>query len=151
MYFDFGKNWIEYSSIALNHRKANQARYDFMELFKGIDLRGKLYLDIGFGQGLSLLTATECGAITFGIDVNPLCREALNISKKYFSNVKIKNSSIVIGSLLDQNSINKLHKLSPDENGLFDIVYSWGVLHHTGNMKKAMENMTDRYIIFVNR
>jgi 2-polyprenyl-6-hydroxyphenyl methylase/3-demethylubiquinone-9 3-methyltransferase len=37
------------------------------------------------------------------------------------------------GSVLDQAYLSQL--------GLFDIVYSWGVLHHTGAMWQALENV----------
>jgi 2-polyprenyl-6-hydroxyphenyl methylase/3-demethylubiquinone-9 3-methyltransferase len=37
------------------------------------------------------------------------------------------------GSILDTEYINSL--------GQFDLIYSWGVLHHTGNMELALKNL----------
>lgn len=42
------------------------------------------------------------------------------------------NWQIEQGSVLDREYLESL--------GQFDIVYSWGVLHHTGNMWEALEN-----------
>jgi hypothetical protein len=44
-----------------------------------------------------------------------------------------RNWQVRQGSVLDENFLKSL--------GYFDIVYSWGVLHHTGNMWKALENV----------
>jgi SAM-dependent methyltransferase len=77
MQFDFGSNWIAFSRRALTPEKVELARRDFTRLLKGIDLKGKSFLDIGFGQGLSLLLAQEAGAHVFGNDINPKCRVAL--------------------------------------------------------------------------
>lgn len=77
MQFDFGKNWLDFSKNALTAERVAQAQTDFEKLFQGIDLMGKTFLDIGFGQGLSLLIAKQKGAIVIGCDVNPKCQEAL--------------------------------------------------------------------------
>ena len=57
MQFDFGQNWLDFSNRALTSRRITEARMDFRTLFSGIDLKNKKFLDIGFGQGLSLLFA----------------------------------------------------------------------------------------------
>jgi len=60
--FDFGDNWLEFSVRVLTEKKVNEARKDFQSLIGNYNLAGKSFLDIGFGQGLSLLIATEMGA-----------------------------------------------------------------------------------------
>jgi 2-polyprenyl-6-hydroxyphenyl methylase/3-demethylubiquinone-9 3-methyltransferase len=133
--FDFGGNWISYSQRALKADKLARARTDFSQLTEGVELKEKSFLDIGFGQGISLLLATEKGAQTVGIDINVNCEKALAITKEAFPSLK-KYPNIIIGSILDQEVVSKLAAQVP--GGQYDIVHSWGVLHHTGAMYDAI-------------
>jgi 2-polyprenyl-3-methyl-5-hydroxy-6-metoxy-1,4-benzoquinol methylase len=137
MQFDFGRNWIDFSKFALTPEMAGRARKEFEQLFKDVPISGKSFLDIGFGQGMSLLFAKQAGANVWGNDINPKCKEALSLT------ASIMNSDpdiqIVIGSILDEAVVKRLKGISPDHKG-FDIVHSWGVLHHTGDMKSAVHN-----------
>jgi len=134
MQFDFGKNWDEFSTHALDGAKVAQAKEYFELLFEGIELKGKSFLDIGFGQGLSLLIATEMGAITTGVDINPTCAMVLEKNSGFYPDIDTANINVITGSILDQQVFEKL------SSSKFDIVHSWGVLHHTGNMKQAIKN-----------
>ncbi len=138
--FDFGENWRNFSEHALSQDKIKQAREDFKHLIQGIDLKDKTFLDIGFGQGLSLLIATELGAKTVGCDINPMCGDVLDRNRKYFNSIKKNQIPMVIGSILDDAVIDKIKLNSSSNNGKYEMVYSWGVLHHTGKLKKAIEN-----------
>jgi 2-polyprenyl-6-hydroxyphenyl methylase/3-demethylubiquinone-9 3-methyltransferase len=60
--FDFGENWEDFSRNALDSEKVRQAKEDFQRLLDGIPLENRSFLDIGFGQGLSLLSAASGGA-----------------------------------------------------------------------------------------
>ena len=62
MRFEFGRNWTEFSRRALTVDRVAQARSDFAEPFEGLVLERKALLDIGFGQGLSLLSVAALGA-----------------------------------------------------------------------------------------
>jgi len=141
MQFDFGQNWVSYSLNALTPERVTQAQNDFKVLMSntGGDIAGKSFLDIGFGQGLSLLTATVSGAHVVGCDINPKCGEVIDRNRIYFPEAERANIPLVIGSILDSNIVKKLKDKSPEGNG-YDIVHSWGVLHHTGNMKLAINN-----------
>ena len=139
MQFDFGKNWTEFARSALTPERAVQARSSFSKLLDGIPLRGRRFLDIGFGQGLSLLCAVEAGAFAFGCDINPKCREALESSSIQFPLVRTDEIPVVIGSILDGEVVARIAHYG-DGHGRFDIVHSWGVLHHTGDMRRAIRN-----------
>ena len=137
MQFDFGQNWIDYSRNAATDEKVAGARRDFLDLVDGMEFSGKSFLDIGFGQGLSLLVAQEAGARAFGLEVNPKCIDAIEENTRFFSCCDWTNLEIVQGSILDGGMVERLRAVSPRKDG-FDIVHSWGVLHHTGNLRKAV-------------
>ena len=139
MQFDFGQNWSEYSNCAITVDRVSEARADFAEHLEGTILRDRHFLDIGFGQGFAILSAASAGAKVVGCDINPKCHEVLVGNRSYFPVSPGLKLPTVVGSVLDGDVIAKLRKLSPDEKG-FDVVHSWGVLHHTGNMKLAIEN-----------
>ena len=81
MQFDFGKNWADFSEQALTPDRVDQARQNFAPLLESAGgVPGKSYIDIGFGQGLSLLSASAAGAKAFGIDISPTCGEVLSQS-----------------------------------------------------------------------
>lgn len=138
--FDFGKNWEDFSKHALSEGSVAEAREDFLRLMQGIPLQGVSFLDIGFGQGLNLLSAAEQGASAVGCDINPLCGEVLRHNERYFPSVPQDRIPLVIGSILDDQVLDRLRRESPRGNGAYQVVYSWGVLHHTGNLRKAVEN-----------
>lgn len=128
--FEFGKNWSRFLSTLNDQRiaKAERAIIDMLEL---PDLTGKRFLDIGSGSGLSSLAARRLGASVHSFDYDPqsvACTAELR--KRYYPDDD--SWRVEEGSALDADYIRAL--------GEFDIVYSWGVLHHTGQMWKALEN-----------
>jgi 2-polyprenyl-3-methyl-5-hydroxy-6-metoxy-1,4-benzoquinol methylase len=141
--FDFGSNWRAFSEHALSSERVAQAKRDFRDLFCGIDLKNRSFLDVGFGQGLSLLIATTMGANTVGCDVNPLCAEVLQQNElRYFPELSDRTIPIIIGSILDDAIIEQLRAKSADHNvRAYDIVHSWGAVHHTGDMRRAIANV----------
>jgi SAM-dependent methyltransferase len=134
--FAFGKNWQLYAQNALTQQKVSEARNSFRKLFAGIDLRGKSFLDVGFGQGLTLFLAQEMGAKVFGIEIDAENIGALTTTAHLFAHCQFPQTHIV--SILDESFI-KEHK----QNGQFDIVHAWGVLHHTGDMRRALDNSAE--------
>lgn len=139
MQFDFGKNWKEFSEKALSIEKIQQARDDFRALTEGIKVRDTTFLDIGFGQGLTLLIACETGARVVGCEINPISREVLEYNRAKFPQMKGRTIPVIIGSVLDQAVINELKNAAFLNGNLYDIVHSWGVLHHTGCMWEAIK------------
>jgi len=129
--FDFGQNWKKFSERRLTPAKVGQAREQFHCLLKDCPLADRSFLDIGFGQGLSLLLAAEAGARVTGLDINPTCAEVLERNKQVLG-IDVP-TEILVGSILDDAAKTRL------DNRYFDVVHSWGVLHHTGDMYAAIE------------
>ena len=94
------------------------------------DLTGKRFLDIGSGSGLSSLAATRLGASVHSFDFDPRCVACTKeLKRRYAQNAEW---TIEVGSVLDATYLRAL--------GRFDIVYAWGVLHHTGALWRAMDH-----------
>jgi len=134
-HFDFGANWRDFSGNALNATRVAQARSEFLTLFNGIPLADRSFLDLGFGQGLTLLTACALGAKTVGCDINPKCAAILLENMRFYPEISSAPLTIT-GSILDPTIIERLHKASSESR--YDVVHAWGVLHHTGDMYRAI-------------
>jgi SAM-dependent methyltransferase len=138
--FDFGENWSAFSRSAIDASRIAQAERDFAELCAGVDLAHASFLDIGFGQGLALLCAAKHGARVVGCDINSTCLQALAATAKWFPCVDAARVPVLVGSILDAGLVDRLRVASPDGDGAYTVVHSWGVLHHTGQMQVALEN-----------
>ncbi|HEX3249067.1 MAG TPA: class I SAM-dependent methyltransferase [Pyrinomonadaceae bacterium] len=128
--FEFGKNWSRFLST-LDDAKIDSAMNSLRTMLEIDDLTGKRFLDIGSGSGLFSLAARRLGASVFSFDYDPnsmACTAELR--RRYFPHDDQWN--VAEGSALDADYVRSL--------GQFDVVYSWGVLHHTGDMWTALEN-----------
>ena len=138
--FDFGENWSEFSANALTVEKVSQAREEFASLVRSgaVHIEGQSFLDSGFGQGLSVLSAAAAGAVAVGCDISPKCAEVLERNSALFPEVAATRIPVVVGSILDPSTVDALRRLAPDGTG-YEIVHSWGVLHHTGRIWEAID------------
>lgn len=125
--FEFGANWSKFLASISDERIA--AAEDSLRAMLG-DLTGKRFLDIGSGSGLFSLAAHRLGATVHSFDFDPksvACTKELR--RRYGSEA---TWTIAEASALDLEYVRSL--------GTFDVVYSWGVLHHTGEMWKGLEH-----------
>lgn len=131
--FEFGRNWQRYLTYLTEERIA-EAQRSLCTMLEVEDLRTKSFLDIGCGSGLLSLAAMRLGAEkVHSFDFDPqsvACAQELK--RRYFDGDE--SWRIQRGSVLDSGFLSSL--------GQFDIVYSWGVLHHTGNLWQALKNVT---------
>jgi 2-polyprenyl-3-methyl-5-hydroxy-6-metoxy-1,4-benzoquinol methylase len=138
--FDFGQNWSEFSDNAATQERVAQARAQFASLMGDIELNGRSFLDIGFGQGFSLLSALALGARVAGCDINPKCHEVIDRNRALFPEVGTGTILLHVGSILDAAAVAALRGMPGSEGRGFDVVHSWGVLHHTGDLRRALTN-----------
>ena len=129
--FPFGRNWREFVE-GLDERRIQRAERSVAELLGTVRLDGKRFLDAGCGSGLFSLAALRLGAaevVSFDYDADSVaCAHVLNETYGPFPQWKILR-----GDVLDGAWVRSL--------GEFDIVYSWGVLHHTGAMWRALDEI----------
>jgi 2-polyprenyl-6-hydroxyphenyl methylase/3-demethylubiquinone-9 3-methyltransferase len=126
--FEFGKNWTKFLSV-LNDKRIAEAKKSLKDMLECEHLQEKSFLDIGSGSGLFSLAARMLGARVCSFDYDQTSIQCTyKLRQRYFPNDN--NWGIGQGSVLDPEFMKSL--------GKFDIVYSWGVLHHTGNMWLAL-------------
>jgi 2-polyprenyl-3-methyl-5-hydroxy-6-metoxy-1,4-benzoquinol methylase len=132
--FEFGENWTRFLS-EISEERIVAAVASLKEMLDVESLAGKTFLDAGSGSGLFSLAAVRLGATVHSFDFDP---SSVNCTRrvKELQCPDCERWVIEIGSVLSEEYMAAL--------GVFDVVYSWGVLHHTGNMARAFVNVTSR-------
>ncbi|MEK6257023.1 MAG: class I SAM-dependent methyltransferase [Planctomycetota bacterium] len=129
--FRFGANWAAFLRT-LDEDRIHQAELSLKDMLTIENLAGKRFLDVGSGSGLFSLAARRLGAEVHSLDYDPdsvACTRELK--RRYFNDDP--KWTVEEASVLDESHLRSL--------GKFDVVYSWGVLHHTGQMQRALNNV----------
>jgi SAM-dependent methyltransferase len=129
--FSFGKNWEQFIRTNFSEERIEIARQHLLNFLDMRDLAGKYFLDIGCGSGIHSLAAFKSSAQRIAsFDVDPYSvATTKKIHEMYGSPA---NWQIAQGSILEDTFLRTVEPA--------DIVYSWGVLHHTGNVWQAIRN-----------
>jgi len=130
-HFGFGENWSKLIQ-QIDEKRLKNAIED-IQLFLKNGLEGRSFLDIGCGSGLSSLAAYNLGAKSItSVDIDPLNIENTNFLKNKFKVADGYPWAVKIASIVSEYDVKSLP--------MSDVVYSWGVLHHTGAMWQAITN-----------
>ena len=133
--FSFGRNWDRYVRENFTEERVDISRREILEFLGLPSLEGKSFLDVGCGSGIHSLAAFRAGAFrVVSMDVDPFSvRATRTVREKAGSPPEWE---VLEGSVLDPEFMSRLEPA--------DIVYSWGVLHHTGNLWEAVRNAAGR-------
>lgn len=131
--FKLGDNWREYLCL-VDEKRIREAENSLVRMLGPNSLEGQTFFDVGSGSGLFSLAARRLGAQVHSFDADEQSVECTGeLKRMYFPDDKVW--VIEKGSVCDEEYVRKV--------GKHQIVYSWGVLHHTGNMWAAIDRVTD--------
>ena len=91
-------------------------------------LKGLKVLEVGFGLGSDAVLLAKSSKNYFGTDLSEVSYEVTSRRLKLYD---LKNTNLKVGSSTNLDY----------EDSFFDFVYSWGVIHHSGNLKKSLEEI----------
>jgi 2-polyprenyl-6-hydroxyphenyl methylase/3-demethylubiquinone-9 3-methyltransferase len=126
--FAFGANWQAFLDT-VDETKIRVATDSLVHALRLPDLTGRTFLDVGCGSGLFSLAAHRLGAQvrSFDFDADSVAATE-ELRARFASDARWP---VEQGSILDERYVAGL--------GRHDIVYSWGVLHHTGHLWRALD------------
>jgi len=133
--FSFGRNWDRYVRGHFGDERVEISRRHLLEFLGMADLSGRSFLDIGCGSGIHSLAAHRSGASrVVSLDVDPFSVKATKWVREKAGSPPAWD--VIQGSILDPAFVSRIAPA--------DIVYSWGVLHHTGNLWEAIRHAAGR-------
>lgn len=133
--FEFGKNWRQFVERHYSQEVVDVSKARILEFMKRDSLAGLRVIDIGCGSGIHSMAMHQAGAASiFSFDYDPSSVAATELVHAKAG--APPSWTIRQGSVLDAAFMRSLPT--------FDLVYSWGVLHHTGEVWKAIDLATER-------
>jgi 2-polyprenyl-3-methyl-5-hydroxy-6-metoxy-1,4-benzoquinol methylase len=129
--FRFGDNWTAFLA-SVDESRIVEAVASLKKMLGVESLQGRSFMDVGSGSGLFSLAAHRLGATVTSFDYDPSSVGCTGEMRQRFA-PETDRWHILHGSVLDPEFLASL--------GQFDVVYSWGVLHHTGAMWSAINNV----------
>ena len=127
-HFAFGHNWADYAD-KIRDDQTDEAKCALQRLLGNETLAGKRFLDIGCGSGVHSLAALQLGAAeVVAVDLDP---ESVATTEQVLRRFAPPHASYCVIQL-------SVFDLNVADLGTFDVTYSWGVLHHTGDLNKAL-------------
>jgi SAM-dependent methyltransferase len=132
--FGFGANWRDFAED-IDSGRILVAETSLREMLGTESLDGRNFLDVGCGSGLFSLAAVKLGAApvhSFDFDSESTATATLLKDRE----APTADWTIESGDVLDAGFMTSL--------GTYDVVYAWGVVHHTGSMWHALANTCDR-------
>lgn len=131
-HFGFGENWATYSRT-VTEADIELAMKEMRRMLGRNDLAGKRFLDVGCGSGIHALAALRLGAAT--------------VTAVDFDENSVATARALVGRWWPRDNYlirqANVFQLSPENEQRFDIVYSWGILHHTGDMWAAVDRVSE--------
>ncbi len=129
--FEFGKNWGRFLG-SVDDARIERAKQSLQKMLGVESLAEKSFLDVGSGSGLFSLAARRLAAAVVSFDCDPASVACSRQLKDAYcpgdDRWRIDEASVL--------DADYLHRL-----GRFDVVYCWGVAHHTGQMWTALGNL----------
>lgn len=126
-HFSFGHNWRSFSGL-IDETRIKTASESVARLYGPSYLNGKRVLDIGSGSGIFSVAVLRLGASTVrAIDIDPESVRTTELTLETFCRDKTWSCDV-----------RSIFEMAPEQDGTYDAVYSWGVLHHTGDMEGAI-------------
>jgi SAM-dependent methyltransferase len=128
--FEFGRNWRQFVERHYSQEAVDVSKSRILEFLKRRDLKGLRVIDIGCGSGIHSMAMFQAAAESIhSFDYDPTSVEATTIVRSKAGSPS--HWTVEQGSVLDESYMRTLPT--------YDLVYSWGVLHHTGDVWKAIE------------
>jgi SAM-dependent methyltransferase len=125
--FAFGDNWASYAKL-VGEAHIEEARQGLLKLLPAAAFEGRSFLDIGCGSGLHALAAARLGVrhvLAIDLDQKSVATTEALLARH-------------AGSVPWTVRRADVFDLQPRQHGRYDVVYSWGVLHHTGDVAEAL-------------
>jgi len=124
-HFAFGKNWEAFAQ-SLDASRLETAKGELVALLGRPSFDGERWIDIGCGSGIHAVAAASLGATVLAVDIDPISvSTTIQVAERFGMSDRV---STRVTSVFDLEGSTQR----------FDVVYSWGVLHHTGDMESAV-------------